>query len=72
MIFLIFLYNMWISINMKILIQYIFNVNYFFTIIIILLHFINLKLALQLNYQRIQSVKTNINPTVLIVRLLEF
>ena len=55
---------------MKILIQYIFNVNYFFTIIIILLHFINLKLALQLNYQRIQSVKTNINPTVLIVRLL--
>ena len=57
---------------MKILIQYIFNVNYFFTIIIILLHFINLKLALQLNYQRIQSVKTNINPTVLIVRLLEF
>ena len=59
-----------ISINMKILIQYIFNVNYFFTIIIILLHFINLKLALQLNYQRIQSVKTNINPTVLIVRLL--
>ena len=72
MIFLIFLYNMWISINMKILIQYIFNVNYFFTIIIILLHSINLKLALQLNYQCIQSVKTNINSTVLIVRLLEF
>jgi len=57
---------------MKILIQYIFNVNYFFTIIIILLHSINLKLALQLNYQCIQSVKANINPTVLIVRLLEF